>query len=95
MTTPTDIDRKAPVVAHHEIDIAASLEPVWQLHVDVDAWPTWMEEVSSARLDGAFAPGSSFTWTSYGARVASARLSSYPCGDRQRQAACRLRRGSR
>ena len=71
MTTPTDIDRKAPVVAHHEIDIAASLETVWQLHVDVDAWPTWMEEVSSARLDGPFAPGSSFTWTSYDFTVTS------------------------
>jgi hypothetical protein len=33
MTTPTDIDRTAPVIAHHEIDIndrAAPLEHVWR-----------------------------------------------------------------
>jgi hypothetical protein len=35
MTTPTGIDRDAPVIAHHEIDIAAPLETVWNLT------PTW------------------------------------------------------
>jgi hypothetical protein len=29
MTTPTGIDRTAPVIAHHEIDINAPLETVW------------------------------------------------------------------
>jgi uncharacterized membrane protein len=41
MTTPTGIDRDAPVIAHHEIDIAAPLDTVWNLHTDVDAWPAW------------------------------------------------------
>jgi len=31
MTTPTGIDRAAPVIAHHEIDINAPLEAVWRL----------------------------------------------------------------
>jgi hypothetical protein len=66
MTTPTGIDRNAPVIAHHEIDIAAPLEAVWDLHTDVDAWPSWNQEMTAAKLDGAFAPGGSFTWTSYG-----------------------------
>lgn len=71
MTTPTDIDRNAPVVAHHEIDIAAPLEKVWDLHTNVEEWPTWNAEVSTAKLEGAFAPGRSFTWTSYDFTVTS------------------------
>jgi hypothetical protein len=71
MTTPTDIDRDAPVIAHHEIDIAAPLDTVWNLHTGVDGWPGWNLEVTAAKLDGAFAPGNSFTWTSYGFTVTS------------------------
>ena len=71
MTTPTDIDRAAPVIAHHEIDIAASLDTVWQIHMNVNAWPTWHLEVTAAELDGAFVPGNSFTWTSYNFTVTS------------------------
>ena len=71
MTTPTDIDRNAPVIAHHEIDIAAPLERAWELHTNVDRWPTWNAEVTAARLDGPFVPGRSFTWTSYDFTVTS------------------------
>lgn len=71
MTTPTDIDRDAPVITHHEIDINAPLDTVWNLHTDVDAWPPWNLEVTAAKLDGAFAPGNSFTWTSYDLTVTS------------------------
>lgn len=71
MTTPTDIDRDAPVITHHEIDINAPLDTVWNLHADVDAWPAWNLEVTAAKLDGAFAPGNSFTWTSYDLTVTS------------------------
>jgi hypothetical protein len=71
MTTPAGIDRDAPVIAHHAIDIAAPLDTVWNLHTDVDAWPVWNLEVTAAKLDGAFAPGNSFTWTSYDFTVTS------------------------
>jgi hypothetical protein len=71
MTTPTGIDRDAPVIAHHEIDIAAPLDTEWNLHTDVDAWPAWNLEVTAAKLDGAFAPGNSFTWTSHDFTVTS------------------------
>jgi len=71
MTTPTDIDRKAPVMAHHQIDIAAPLERVWELHTNVGQWPAWNAEVSAATLDGPFVPGNSFTWTSYDFTVTS------------------------
>jgi uncharacterized protein YndB with AHSA1/START domain len=68
---PMEIDRSAPVLAHHEIDIEAPLERVWGLHTDVASWPEWQKEITEARIDGCFAPGSSFDWTSYGFRVTS------------------------
>jgi uncharacterized protein YndB with AHSA1/START domain len=65
MSTPTVIDRTAPVLAHHEIDIAAPLTTVWQLHTDVNAWRTWHADIIDAHLDGTFDVGASFNWTSY------------------------------
>jgi hypothetical protein len=71
MPTLTDIDREAPVIAQHQIDIAAPLATVWDLHINVDDWPQWNHEITAAELDGEFAPGSSFKWTSWGFTVTS------------------------
>src|SRR5262249_59671647 len=65
MTTPADIDRTAPVIARHEIDINAPLDTVWNLHTDVDACPPWNQEMTTANTDGPFPPGNSFTWPRY------------------------------
>lgn len=64
MAIPTGVDDSAPVIAHQEIDIQAPLSTVWQLHVDVNAWPTWQTDITAARLEGAIGPGASFDWTS-------------------------------
>ena len=69
--TPTDVDRAAPIVAHHEIDVAADLGTVWDLLTAVDAWPSWNPEITEATLHGPFAPGSSFRWSSYDFPVTS------------------------
>jgi hypothetical protein len=71
MSIPTGVDGDAPVRAHHETDINAPLDTVWQLHVDVNAWPTWQTDITAAHIDGAFQPGASFEWTSYGFTVVS------------------------
>ena len=71
MTAPTDVDRAAPVIAVHEIDIEAPLDTVWRLHTDVNAWPRWLTDITAAQIDGALAPGVSFDWTSYGFSVTS------------------------
>jgi uncharacterized membrane protein len=71
MSIPAGVDADAPVHAHHEIDINAPLDTVWRLHADVNDWPTWQNEITAARLDGAFQPGASFEWTSYGFTVVS------------------------
>jgi len=71
MTVPTDVDRVAPVIAVHEIDIEGSLDTVWRLHTDVNAWPTWQTDITAAHLDGVLEPGVSFDRTSYGFSVTS------------------------
>jgi hypothetical protein len=71
MSVPTGIDVGAPVRARHEIGIDAPLSIVWQLHTDVNNWPAWQTEITAAHLDGAFQPGASFEWTSYGFTVVS------------------------
>ena len=66
MSVPTGIDSDAPVIARHQIDINAPLDTVWRLQADVNGWPAWQTDITAARLDGPFEPGSSFTWTTNG-----------------------------
>ncbi|MEV0263270.1 SRPBCC family protein [Streptomyces sp. NPDC050617] len=69
--TPSGIDETAPVISRHSIRIAASIERVWQLHTDVDAWPRWQTDIETARIDGPVMPGSTFHWTSAGLSIGS------------------------
>lgn len=71
MTTPTSIDETAPVIARHELEIAAPLATIWDLHTTVNAWPTWQTDVTSARLDGPLEPGATFTWSTFGLDITS------------------------
>lgn len=54
------IDRRAPLVTHHQIDIFAPPGNVWDWISRIEMWPTWRQDVSSARwlegrgLNGAF-----------------------------------------
>ena len=41
MTVPTEIDSGAPVLAHHEIEIQATLDKVWRLHTLSRRRPHW------------------------------------------------------
>ena len=71
MSIPTGIDSDAPVRASHEIDINAPPDTVWRLHADVNSWPAWQTDITAAHIVGAFQPGTSFEWTSYGFTVIS------------------------
>ena len=71
MTVPTEIDPAAPVLAHHEVDIQATLDEFWRLHVDVSAWTSWQKDITTASIDGAFEVGNSFSWSSYALEVTS------------------------
>lgn len=68
---PNDIDTQAPVVSRHGAVIAAPVEVLWRLHTDVDAWPSWQPDIASARLEGPFAPGSTFSWHTSGLDIES------------------------
>jgi hypothetical protein len=71
MTEITGIDLDAPVIARHEIDILAPLPLVWDLLVDVAAWPSWNPDITSATAEGALAPGVSFRWETGGLALTS------------------------
>jgi hypothetical protein len=82
MTTPTGIDGDAPVLARHEILVQAPIDAIWQLHTDVNNWPTWQKDITVANLAGRFEPGASFEWTSSGLSVTSTIYDvSPPTGD--------------
>jgi Polyketide cyclase / dehydrase and lipid transport len=71
MTVPSEIDGASPVLAHHEIEITAPLDEVWRLHVDVNGWTSWQNDITAASLESAFEVGNSFRWSSYGLEVTS------------------------
>ncbi|MBJ6763659.1 SRPBCC family protein [Myxococcaceae bacterium JPH2] len=66
-----DIDRAAPVIVAEEIHIAASPSRVWELLTDIDRWPTWNPDISTAVLSGPVAVGASFRWTTAGLAIVS------------------------
>ncbi|AWB93060.1 SRPBCC family protein [Aeromicrobium chenweiae] len=66
-----DVDREAPVLVELSRTIDAPLPVVWRCHTDIDAWPSWQPDVSSARLDGAVEPGSTFEWQTHGLDITS------------------------
>jgi uncharacterized protein YndB with AHSA1/START domain len=65
------IDTDAPVVARHGIEIAAPIDVVWRLHTDVDAWPSWQQDIEEAHINGDFLPGTVFTWLTHHLHIAS------------------------
>lgn len=81
MNRPSDIDRNAPVISHETISIAAPLATAWALHCDVNSWTSWNSDITQARIDGPFAAGSSFEWTSHDFPVTS---TIYAVDDRHR-----------
>lgn len=68
---PNGIDLQAPVISRHGAVIDAPLEVLWRLHTGVEAWPTWQPDIETARLDGSFAPGSTFSWHTAGLDIES------------------------
>ena len=71
MAPPTEVDRRAPVVSEHHIEIDAPRDEVWRLHCDVNGWPTWQSDIKEASLDQDLTPGASFSWSTYGMAITS------------------------
>ena len=68
---PNDIDQQAPVISRHSAVIEAPIEVLWGLHTDVNAWPAWQPDIETARLDGPFVPGATFSWHTSGLDIDS------------------------
>lgn len=66
-----EVNQKAPVVSRRHVHIAAPLERVWTLLIDIDCWPLWNSAISKVKLGGAPAAGSIFRWKSGGVTVVS------------------------
>jgi uncharacterized protein YndB with AHSA1/START domain len=62
---------RAKAASQATIIIAAPIETVWRLVVDIDRWPAWNSAVESAHLDGALASGAVFDWKSGGLAIRS------------------------
>ena len=61
-TNLTEIDKHAPVVGTHEIEVAARPEITWDVLTTIDRWPTWNPAVTSVTVEEGLAEGSRFRW---------------------------------
>jgi uncharacterized protein YndB with AHSA1/START domain len=71
ITNTLDIDDGAPVISREEMFIEAPLELVWNLHVDINGWPSWRPDVDGAQLADTFVVGSAFRWQTAGLHITS------------------------
>lgn len=56
------IDQRAPVVAHHEIEIFAPPDKVWDWLSRVDMWSSWRQDVSSSHWVEGHGRNGTFKW---------------------------------
>ena len=56
------IDTNAPLAARRELFISAPLEKVWRIQTDINSWPQWQPDITSAKLDGELKAGTIFRW---------------------------------
>jgi hypothetical protein len=59
-----EINRSAPATAAGETQIDADPQTVFSVIAAIDEWPSWNEDVRSAKLEGPLQPGTVFRWKS-------------------------------
>ncbi len=70
-TVAATINTAAPRQTRKTITINAPAEKVWQVFADINQWPAWNPEVTSALLNGPFKAGSIIEWESAGFSIRS------------------------
>jgi hypothetical protein len=65
------IDERAPILLHGQIEIGAARDVVWDVLVSIEGWPDWNPDVTFASLEGRLEPGATFRWKSGGASLVS------------------------
>lgn len=66
-----NIDTNAPVFARKEILIHAPVKMVWQIQTDIENWSKWQPDITSTKLEGTLAAGTTFRWTAKGLNIVS------------------------
>lgn len=66
-----NINMNAPAFARGEITIEAPVEKVWGVQTDIEGWPQWQADVTSAKLDGELEAGTVFRWKAKGLNITS------------------------
>src|SRR6187549_2895219 len=61
----------APVKCRKTITINAGSKKVWLVLTDINNWTRWQKDISSSKLNGDLAPGSTFDWKSGGVKIHS------------------------
>ena len=56
------IDQRAPVIAHHEIEIFAPPDKVWDWLSRVEMWASWRQDISSAEWIDGHGHNATFKW---------------------------------
>lgn len=62
MRKPMDINENAPVVLHHEIEIFAPPEKVWDRLSRIELWDEWRHDVSGSQHVSGTGEGAVFRW---------------------------------
>ncbi len=56
------IDLNFPATHKANIEINATPIRVWEIISDIENWPSWNDDIKSAKLNGKLAKGTTFTW---------------------------------
>lgn len=62
--TGFSIDRAAPVVTEHSLEIAAPIAEVWRVLTDVDAWHDWNPGIVASSAETPLGQGAAFRFKS-------------------------------
>jgi hypothetical protein len=57
--------------ARREVFVGARPEPVWRVHIDIDAWSRWHPAIATADVEGPIAVGTVFRWKAGGLSITS------------------------
>lgn len=72
------INENAPVKAKKSIQIDALPQIVWKLLSEIDKWNEWNQDIKQSKLNGELEAGSTFDWSSGGAKISSTLHSVIP-----------------
>lgn len=71
MWIPVNIDPQAPLSARKETVVHTPIDAVWSVLTDIECWPEWQPDVSSAKLEGDIGVGTVFRWRAKGMGITS------------------------